>query len=205
MAALLSEEDKKAIAEAIRGAELKTSGEIVFSLAQSSGNYRYADFQGALSGMAAATVLYLLLPLHHSVLGLLWTEVLAFLAFLLLFSRLPIRRWFIAPEEMETRTWHAAFTQFYEHGLYRTRESNAVLIYLSQFEKRVVVLGDKGIHGKMGDVKWNEVKDLIVQGIHNGRPREGICQAIEVCGQMLAQHFPRPPDDTDELSNRVIG
>lgn len=205
MAALLSEEDKKAIAEAIRGAELKTSGEIVFSLAESSGNYRSANFQGALSGMAIATILYLLLPFNHSILGLLWTEVLAFLVSLLVFSQLPIRRWFIAPEEMEARTWHAAFSRFYDHGLYRTRESNAVLIYLSQFEKRVVVLGDRGIHEKMGDVKWNEGKDLIIAGIHDGRPREGICKAIDACGQMLARHFPRPPDDIDELSNRVIG
>ncbi|MBX2799879.1 MAG: hypothetical protein KTR31_19525 [Myxococcales bacterium] len=32
----------------------------------------------------------------------------------------------------------------------------------------------------------------------------GFARAIERCGAVLAEHFPRRPDDEDELANRVV-
>ena len=94
--------------------------------------------------------------------------------------------------------------QFYASGLYRTRESNGVEIYLSLFEREVVVIGDSGIHSKMGDQHWQEVRDLIIAGIKRGEARQGICGAIESCGKALAEYFPHRTDDINELPDRVI-
>jgi putative membrane protein len=105
---------------------------------------------------------------------------------------------------MEECVHDAAFREFYAGGLYRTRESNAVLIYLSNLERRVVVLGDKGIHEKMGDTHWQDVRDEILRGIKQGKAREGICAAVETCGRALAEHFPHRPDDINELPDEVI-
>jgi uncharacterized membrane protein len=30
------------------------------------------------------------------------------------------------------------------------------------------------------------------------------CKLIEYYGEILAQYFPRPPDDEDELSNKLV-
>jgi putative membrane protein len=105
---------------------------------------------------------------------------------------------------MESRAQEAAYRQFYSSGLYKTREANGVLIFLSLFERRVVVLGDRGIHERMGDPHWESVRDKIIQGIRVGRAREGICAAIHDCGQALAQHFPHSADDRNELPDQVI-
>jgi putative membrane protein len=67
-----------------------------------------------------------------------------------------------------------------------------------------VVLGDRGIHEKLGDHQWSEARDLIIQGIHRGQAVKGICAAVESCARALAEHFPRRPDDTNELSDQVI-
>jgi putative membrane protein len=201
---LLSDEDKQAIAEAIRAAEQSTSGEIVFAVTDASARYQDASFQGALMAMAAATACYLALPVYHSINTVLWTEIISFGVFYGLFAYLPWRRWFIPDRDMDRRVHDAAFQEFYSSGLYRTRESNGVLIYLSLLEHRVVVLGDRGIHEKMGDHGWNEVRDTIIGGIRRGRARQGVCSAIEICGTTLAEHFPRRSDDQDELSNQVI-
>ena len=201
---LLSEEDKSVIAESIQRAEAATSGEIVFALTDASAHYRHASLQGAIGGAAAATALYLALPVSHSVAFLLWTQLASAAVFYVLFEYFPWRRWFISADEMEARVHGAAFMEFYRSGLHRTREENGVLIYLSVFERRVVVLGDRGIHEKMGNPHWDEVRDRIIRGVREGGPREGVCEAIELCGRALARHFPRRADDVNELSDRVV-
>jgi putative membrane protein len=200
---LLSEEDKKAVADAIQRAENSTSGEIVFAVTDSSGRYLNSSFQGALIVMAAATAIYLTFPIPHSISAVLWTEIISFGLSYSLFTYMPWRRWFIPGREMDLRVREAAFAEFYSSGLYRTRESNGVLIYLSLLEHRVVILGDRAIDEKMGD-RWDEVRDTIIRGIKDGKAREGICAAVEICGRTLAEHFPRRPDDQNELPDRVI-
>jgi putative membrane protein len=118
---------------------------------------------------------------------------------------LPCRRLLIPKQEMDARVHDAAFMQFYASGLFRTRESNGVEIYLSFFEREVVVIGDRGIHEKMGTVHWQKIRDIIIQGMKNGEMSEGICRAIEECGRALAEHFPHRPDDVNELPDQVIG
>lgn len=201
---MLTENDKQEIAAAIQGAELKTSGEIVFAITDASGRYSHATLQGAMAGSILAAATYLALPMEHTIALLLWTEIIAFGFFYALVSYFPWRRWFIRPQEMEECVFDAAFREFYNSGLYKTREANGVLIYLSGLERRVVVLGDKGIHEKMGEQHWHEVRDMIIRGIKDGKAKEGICDAVMSCSAVLAKNFPRLPDDTNELPNHVI-
>jgi putative membrane protein len=201
---LLSEKDKEIIAEAVKRAELTTSGEIVFALTSSSGTYHDATLQGALVGTVLATGICLALPVPQTIGLVLWTEIIAFALFYSLLPHLHLRRWLIPARQLDERVHEAAFHEFYASGLYRTRDSNGVLIYLSLFERRVVVLGDKGIHEKLVDQHWENVRDKIIQGIRHGEARKGICAAVECCGKALAQHFPRRPDDVNELPDEVI-
>jgi len=201
----LDKEDHQAIEEAISKAEAATSGEIVFAAAPASARYRHATLQGALIGMAVVTALFLLIfrP-PHNITSLLWTEFISFAAFYAIVPYLPWRRWIISRNEMDARVKEAALMQFYSSGLYKTREENGVEIYLSFFEREVVVIGDRGIHAKMGERHWQNVRDLIISGIRRGDARGGICAAIEACGKALAEHFPPRPDDVNELPNKVI-
>jgi putative membrane protein len=201
---ILTESNKQTIAETIKRAELTTSGEIVFAITNTSARYHDASLQAALAGSIAAAAVYLALPLLHTIPLLLWTEIIAFALFYGVSMHSSMRRWFIRTREMDERVHDAAFREFYGSGLYKTREANGVLIYLSCFERKVVVVGDAGIHKKMGNQHWLEVRDQIINGIRKGKAREGICTAVETCGKALAAHFPRRSDDQNELSNQVI-
>ena len=201
---LLTKEDKKVIEEAIDKAESTTSGEIVFAVADASAHYHHAWLSGALIGMALITALYLILPVSHTVGFVLWVELVSFAVLYAAIPHIPWRRQLVPPHEMDARTHDAAFMEFYSSGLYRTRESNGILIFLSLFERRVVVLGDRGIHEKLGNEHWDDVRDKIIRGIRAGKPREGICEAVEACGAALARHFPHRPDDVNELPDQVI-
>jgi putative membrane protein len=201
---LLTDEDKKVIAEAVGKAEAQTSGEIVFAVADASARYHHELLKASIVGMAAAAAIYLALPFDHTMGILLWTQIVSFALFYAILPHLPIRRLVIPSREMEARVGEAAFLEFYSSGLYRTRESNGVLIYLSVFERRVVVIGDRGIHEKMGNQHWDDLRDLIIDGIRRGNPSEGICAAVEACGRALASHFPHQADDVNELPDQVI-
>jgi putative membrane protein len=216
---LLNDEEHKRVEAAIQKAESTTSGEIVFVTADASDQYQHATLQGTVFGMAIVTAIYMLIPyifpaaadltfFSHTdpnfVTHLLWTEFLSFAFFYVALPYFPCRRLLISKQEMDARVRDAAFMQFYAGGLYRTLDSNGVEIFLSLFERQVVVIGDRGINEKMGEQHWEKVRDSIVQGIKKGNACAGVCAAIEICGQALAQHFPIKPDDVNELPNRVI-
>jgi uncharacterized membrane protein len=89
-------------------------------------------------------------------------------------------------------------------GMHRTAERHGVLIYVAVEERRLAVVGDEGIHGRVGDLHWNEVRDLMIETLReNGPPRRALERAIEALGRALAEHFPRRPDDRNELSDEV--
>ena len=175
----LSREEQASIEAAVKKAEAGTSGEIVFVVSPASGRYQHATLLGALMGMAIVTAVFLTLPCDHTIAQLLWMEVFSFAVFYAAFPYLPFRRHIISRAAMEERVREAAFMQFYSGGLYQTRESNGIEIYLSLFERVVVIIGDRNINARVGDHEWEEVRNTIIDGIHTGNTCQGICAAIE--------------------------
>jgi putative membrane protein len=95
---------------------------------------------------------------------------------------------------------------FHEHGLHRTAEGTGVLLFASLFEREAVVLGDRGIHEKVGEEGWDRVVRALVAGLRAGTPAAGFVEAIALCGAKLAEHFPREGSGrpaTDELEDAL--
>jgi uncharacterized membrane protein len=101
--------------------------------------------------------------------------------------------------EVLTRAQHV----FRRLGMHRTAERHGVLIYVAVEEHRLAVVGDEGIHARVGPDHWNHVRDLMVEELRAGAPRAAMERAIEEVGRALAAHFPRRPDDRNELSDEV--
>jgi uncharacterized membrane protein len=92
---------------------------------------------------------------------------------------------------------------FVELGMHQTRDRNAVIIYLAVADRHLAVVGDEGIHARVGDDYWNGLRDLMVQHLRDGRTREALVEAVAEVGRTLRAQFPRRPDDTNELSDQV--
>jgi len=88
-------------------------------------------------------------------------------------------------------------------GMERTTERNGVLVYLAIQDRKLAIVGDEGIHRRVGDGYWAGVRDLMIQKLHAGAGREAILAGVVEVGRVLAEHFPRRPDDTNELANQV--
>lgn len=113
--------------------------------------------------------------------------------------RVPRRLWLGRAPEVMTRAQHV----FRRLGMHRTAERHGVLIYLAVEDRRFAVVGDEGIHGRVGDPHWRRVRDLMVEKLRSSGPREAIERAVEELGRALAEHYPRRPDDKNELSDEV--
>lgn len=88
-------------------------------------------------------------------------------------------------------------------GMEQTRDRNGVLVYIALDDHKFAIFGDEGIHARVVGGYWQAVADLMRERLRRGATREAIVTAVEELGRALASHFPRRPDDVDELSNRV--
>src|SRR4030095_3228097 len=77
----------------------------------------------------------------------------------------------------------------------KTRERNGILFFLSLKDRVLVILGDRGIHEKVGKGFWNELKDKALESFAQERFVEGLQEGIELAGSRLAEHFPRSAND----------
>jgi putative membrane protein len=102
------------------------------------------------------------------------------------------------------RAQHAAVRaraeqSFIGQGVTETRDRSGVLLFLSETERRVELLADRGIHERVGADAWQALVNDVVAAIRTGRAASGISSAVDAIGVRLAQHFPPAPDDTNEL------
>jgi uncharacterized membrane protein len=90
----------------------------------------------------------------------------------------------------------AAAQGVFEHlGMHKTRERNAILIFVAPRARKFAMIGDKAVHERCGDEFWKEVTREISTHFRRGGFTEGILHGIRRAGQLLAQHFPRHPGD----------
>ena len=87
--------------------------------------------------------------------------------------------------------------------MHKTELRNGVLFYLATKDKKIAVIGDKGINDIVTENFWDDVKNEIINQFKNNLFSEGICKGIEMAGEKLKMHFPFQLDDTNELSNDI--
>ena len=207
----LTFEEQQRVTEAVRKAEKKTSGEIVPMIVSASDRYPLAVISGAV---------FLSFPLSLLTTRLIgsaiWVGPNNMWLFLACFFTLYVpmyylvdnldwlKRKFLIQYRVEEEVENAAIQSFFTKELYRTKDQNGILLYISVFERRVWILGDSGINEKIPQQRWQKIVEMVVTGIKNGQSCEVICGAITEIGDILEEHFPYQKDDTDELHNLII-
>jgi putative membrane protein len=214
----VTESERAVIEQAAAEAEKCTSAEIVCAVATESGRYDRAEsivgLCGALVALAVAALLNDApagLPGSWSIergLSLGW-QCFAVVAGFVLGSIAasyfhPLRNFFTMAREMEEETNRAASHVFAVHRLGATKSRGGVLLYVSLFERRVIVLADKAVMDAVGDGFLRELRDLAVKRLHDGCRVETFVETIRMAADRLALVLPVRADDADELSNRLL-
>jgi putative membrane protein len=199
---IISPQDRERISAAIRAAEEKTSGEIVCVLAQTS-----ADATALPILIAAAVSLALPWVLVaatamtvHRILSL---QIFVFLVFLVIFC-LPRIRVALMPRQARRAIAHrVAMEQFIARGIARKKDRSGILIFVSLAERYARIVVDEGISARVPKSEWQTAVDALIAHMRDGRIADGYITAIEICGNKLAEHFPRRESSRDELPDRI--
>ncbi|MGH7317906.1 MAG: TPM domain-containing protein, partial [Candidatus Rokuibacteriota bacterium] len=88
-------------------------------------------------------------------------------------------------------------------GMHRTAAHHGVLVYVSIEDHKLAVLGDRGIHERVGQAYWDGLVEAVLVHFRQARFRDGLAHAVGEVGAVLRRHFPRRPDDVNELPDRV--
>lgn len=219
----LSAEDHAKVTAAVAEAELHSSGEIVTVVASRSDKYNdVAAHAGVLAAMLALALLatfpgialWIDAHLHdpwaeHPSPAALFTTAFAAAALAFLAGRYALAhdglRIALTPRATRARRVRArALTLFRSAVEQRTIGHTGVLLYLSLDEHRAELIADVGIHSKVSPETWGAAMAALVAAVKDGRPGDGMAEAVRQVGEVLAQHFPRATDDRNELPDRLI-
>lgn len=219
----LTEADRSLVAAAVTQAEAGTDGEIVTTVARQSDAYHDVALHWSVLAMLLMLAVLAAWPgiggaVHARFVGG-WDEaaspsalltialVLAALAFLLgrlvLASR-AVRLALTPAATKARRVRRRAMLVFQTSVAQRTRAATGVLLYLSLDERRAEIVADAAIHSRVSADVWGEAMAALILAVRDGRAGEGMAEAVTRIGVVLAEHFPRSADDTNELPDRVI-
>jgi putative membrane protein len=200
---LLTQSEQQQVAEAIDRIELDTDAEVVTVLAAQADDYHYIPL---LWAGVAALIFPGLVSLLTSWLGageLLLAQWITFIVLALVF-RLPQVTTRLIPQSV--RHWRAsnlARRQFIELNLHHTDGGTGMLIFVSEAERYVEILVDRGISSRIDNAAWESIVETFSHKVRKGEVLQGFLGCIESCGMHLKQHVPGT-HDRNELSNRLV-
>ncbi len=94
--------------------------------------------------------------------------------------------------------------EFFRLGIDKTKDKTGVLIFVLLPKRQFYIMADNGIHTKVADNTWDSIKDEMQKMFLSGEFSKGIIHGVQRVGKILSEHFPAKPNDTNEISNRVI-
>jgi uncharacterized membrane protein len=98
----------------------------------------------------------------------------------------------------------AARKKFHRLGMHKTRERNAVLIFVAPRVHKFAVVGDEAIHKKCGNEFWQRIVEGIRTHFRNEKFSDALVEAVREIGNVLATDFPKTRSDTNELPDNLI-
>jgi uncharacterized membrane protein len=96
-----------------------------------------------------------------------------------------------------------AHAHFVEMGMEKTRDRNGVLIFVAPRAHKFAVVGDTGVHTHCGEEFWKQMADEMSGHFRKSEFTSGILHGVKKAGEVLAQHFPRRPDDRNQLPDDI--
>jgi putative membrane protein len=221
----ITNNDRARIAETISAAERQTSGEIFCVISRRVSAYVDVSLAWAAAMALLAPIVFIPFVLdfrwpgdgweaaHEAAQAATTGQALALYALsqavvfigVFLLTRIPVVRRLATPAAIRRgRVREAALQQFLAHGVHVTEKRTGVLIFAALDEQQVELIADEGIYAKVDEDAWAQAVAVLTRELRADRPVEGFAAAIDLCGQVLARHFPPRPDNPNELPDHLI-
>lgn len=197
------EQAKRRTARSVKAVEALTSAEVVVAVRRRSGDYRVGAYHFGIA-VAGLVVGYLLVaPQVFSVGAIALDGCAAFLASLVVARNIePVGRCLVRRSRRRASIETAARAAFYELGISKTSGRNGVLVFVSTFERDVVVLPDIGIDVEALGAPWTGACAGLERAVRQ-RDLSAFLLALESLGPILGERMPRMANDVNELDDEV--
>lgn len=201
--ALISEADAAKVADAISKLEQDTDAELVTVLAKQADSYHYIPtLWAALLALVSPGVLALT-PFWLNVGDVVLVQLVVFLGMAVILRLPPVMRRIIPRQVKVWRAGNLARRQFLENNLHHTAGETGVLIFVSETERYVEIIADRGINALVSQDEWQAIVDEFTALVRAGKTLEGFLTAVEKCGEILTRHVPAT-SQKNELPNHMV-
>ena len=198
--------DLDLIKNAVAEAEKTTNGEIALAVIPQSDSYSFVELFAAVC--LAFISFFVMLYFGNGIWKLLETKLwypspktltavigagvfVVMLLFFLLINIPALDRLIIPKKIKEARVYARALKHFVECGIYKTAE-------------RTGIIADSGIAEKVEQNTWNGICGIITDGLKTKNTAESFCKAVEECGKILAEHFPKTAGNPNEYPDGLV-
>jgi len=211
MKQILSETDRSQLDKKIAEAEAKTSAQIVLATVKRSDSYAEIPWKAFAFGISVAGLtvfLFNMLRLQWVTNTMILVSVAAILAagVIMVFLTLlfpGFARLFLSGHRKETETLQYAESLFLSHELFATEGRRGVLLLVSYFEKKVVILPDKGVRNRLRADVMNNIISKMTQDLRRNNVRDAMETGLEELTAALC-YSAQAVSDKNELSNEII-
>jgi len=204
-----TEEELAAVRDAAAAAESGTAGEIVAVIVDRCDAYDDALWKAAALGAPGGAIVA---SAWHAAVGLwggwptAWMAgpALAGAALLAALAALvpAFRRALVGRETIARRVRRRAAAALLDEGVTSTRDRTGVLLLVALFERRVEIIADEGLRGRVAPDQWNAVARDLAAALRRERPGPAVTEAVARCGRILAEAGVAARDDTNELPDQ---
>ena len=215
--------DHDLVTAAVAAAETHTSGEIVTVIAAQSNDYDdVALVWASVMAFLAMSVVALFPDFYqglyyrltggwgHELTANQWlgtviaVGVLKWIGVWLILLWRPLRLWLTPRAILAGRVRARAIDLFKVGTEAKTLGRTGILLYVSLREHRADIVADEAIAARVAPEIWGDAMAGLIDLVRQGKPGEGMAEAVRQMGIVLAEHFPRGSENPNELPDRLI-
>lgn len=186
----------QAVEQAVARLERSTDAEIIVVAASRSGTYLDVSLIWASVGSLLAMIVLILVPMPVHPLSLVVEVAITWLLLAWVLDGAFFVRWIAPRRRQRTQVDDAAHAEFHREGVHATPHRTGVLVYVSALERRVEILPDLGVQGRVPPAMWQQA----VAGFSHGE-LDAFLASLDRMGALLATHVPALDDDPVDLPN----
>jgi putative membrane protein len=201
---MIDEGMRQRIAAAIAKAEQGTRAEFVAAVARRADEYRgNALMAGIAAALIAGVAVWMLAPWPGPGETLI-AELLAFAVVYAIAAWTKLGVAVVSKRRQRHASSRLARLVFLDRGLASTEERCGVLFFISQAERHVEIIADRGIDQAVEPGAWQNIVDAFTASVKQGQIEQGFVGAIDALGALLARHYPPEGANPNRIPDRLI-
>ncbi len=195
-----NEEFKTSLYETIEDIENNSLVEVVSIIKSQSGRYRDISLWFGLAFLFVFYTFFMFAPIEFDVYLIYVFTILSFFVGYFLSELVPvIKSKFIKQKKLEKNSEIYARAIFQKGGIRFTNDKIGVLIYVSLFEKKVIILADRGAETAVPDEEWTKIKSGFQNIYNKSSITNAFIEELKNCKPIFSQYIPPIENDINEL------